>query len=78
MSSWTGTDFSREVVCNKTPVLAVLGGKDPGTSVERTHETVATWYGSVAVKVLVDAGHYPMYEVPEQFVELVSEHLATF
>ncbi|MHC2297939.1 alpha/beta fold hydrolase [Rhizobium mongolense] len=78
MSSWTGTDFSREVVGNKTPVLAVLGGKDPGTSVERTHETVGTWYGTVAVKVLVDAGHYPMYEVPEQFVELVSEHLARF
>jgi pimeloyl-ACP methyl ester carboxylesterase len=32
----------------------------------------------VAVKVLAYAGHYPMYEVPEQFVELVSEHLARF
>ncbi|WEA26909.1 alpha/beta fold hydrolase [Rhizobium binxianense] len=78
MSSWTGTDFSREVVGNKTPVLAVLGGKDPGTSIEGTNETVGTWYGSVAAKVLVDAGHYPMYEAADQFVELVSEHLARF
>lgn len=78
MASWTGTDFSSDVVGNKTPVLAIIGGKDPGGSVDRTKETVGKWFESVAVEVLADAGHYPMYEAPQQFVEIVSNHLAQF
>ncbi|ANL51029.1 alpha/beta hydrolase family protein (plasmid) [Rhizobium phaseoli] len=77
MSSWTGTDFSGEVVGNTTPVLAILGKNDPGSSIEKTMDTVGTWYRVVEVEVLADAGHYPMYEAPAAFVVLVQRHLSS-
>lgn len=78
MSSWTGTDFSSEVVGNQTPVFVILGANDPGSSVEKTLDTVGSWYANVEVKVLSDAGHYPMYEAPEEFVSMVSSRLSDF
>ncbi|RUM20484.1 alpha/beta hydrolase [Rhizobium vallis] len=78
MASWTGTDFSSEVLGNNTPVFVVIGANDPGSSREKTQQTVGTWYENVEVEVLTDAGHYPMYETPDAFVKLVSRHLSKF
>ncbi|WP_088703294.1 alpha/beta hydrolase [Rhizobium sp. R693] len=78
MASWTGTDFSSEVQGNKTPLFVVLGANDPGSSIEKTRETVGAWYKNVEVEVLEGAGHYPMYEEPEAFVKLVGKHLSRY
>ena len=72
MASWTGTDLSKRVEGTNTPMLALLGELDPGASADRTKASVGSWFSKLDIVPLPETGHYPMYERPREFVDLVT------
>lgn len=72
MASWTGTDLSKRVEGTNKPMLALLGELDPGASADRIKTSVGSWFSKLDIVPLPETGHYPMYERPREFVDLVT------
>jgi len=76
LPSWSAEDLHERVAGSDVPALAVVGGHDPGLGVEEMRETWLRWFKRGEVKVLADAGHYAMDEVPLALTSIVESFLA--
>lgn len=74
--SWSGTDFSGQVMGLPTPVLVVVGEHDPGMSAAVMADTWLAWYPNARMEIMTNAGHYPMAETPIALVTVVERFLA--
>ena len=64
--AWSGTDFSEEIKAARValPLLALVGEHDPRFDAALMRRTYLAWYLQARLKVLGNAGHYPMNETP--------------
>lgn len=64
MRMFTGTDFAAAAKGNKTPILVLPGECDGALTVDVMQQTFMKWYPNATLKVIGNAGHYPMQETP--------------
>jgi pimeloyl-ACP methyl ester carboxylesterase len=57
-------DFADEARGRLTPVLAVVGDRDPGLDEALMRETFLHWHPNSELQVIPNCGHYPMQECP--------------
>ena len=64
--AWSETDFSEEIKAARValPILALVGEHDPRFDAALMRRTYLAWYPQARLKVLGNAGHYPMNETP--------------
>lgn len=71
LEAWSKTDFTEDVVGNKTPVCVCIGEFDPAFTKNAMEQTYLTWLPNSELKVMSNAGHYPMLETPVQMVTVM-------
>ena len=76
LPSWSAEDLHEQVAGSEVPALAVVGGHDPELGHETMQETWMRWFKRGEVKVLADAGHYPMDEAPLALTSIIESFLA--
>ncbi|HKN55614.1 MAG TPA: alpha/beta hydrolase [Amycolatopsis sp.] len=76
LPSWADADFHDDVAGNPAPALFLAGEHDPGLSADFLRTTVASWFPASELKILANAGHYPMDETPLALLALVESFLA--
>lgn len=76
LSSWTDHDASSRIAGITTPVHVVVGEHDPAYPTQRVRNTWGRFYPHCGLRVIADAGHYPMHENPAALVEVMEEFLA--
>jgi pimeloyl-ACP methyl ester carboxylesterase len=54
-----------------TPILVVVGERDPGNTVAAAKETTLNWYKHATLEVLTAVGHFPMIEAPATVMSLI-------
>ncbi|PSB23789.1 alpha/beta fold hydrolase [Stenomitos frigidus] len=65
---WSTEDFAAEVDGCEVPFLAITGEHDAGVPTALVKDTILQWFKKAELHVMSNAGHYPMQEVPIQFV----------
>lgn len=71
----TGTQFVEDVRGLETPILVLVGDKDPGLDADAMQDTFLAWYPNARVVTLANSGHYPMQECPLSWVRQVEDFL---
>lgn len=64
LASWVSTDFSADVSGFNHPVQVLVGVHDPALTEALTRATWMETYPHAHIEILLNAGHYPMYEIP--------------
>ncbi len=62
--SWSTSDFAAEARGLLAPILVLAGEHDAGVTVEAIRATYLADYPNAELRVLPNAGHYPMQETP--------------
>lgn len=75
LTAWAQTNFVERIQGKTTPVLVIAGNHDPALGEEACKTGVMQYYPNAELKVLANAGHYPMNEVPAEFAGLVEDFL---
>lgn len=75
LTMFTGTNFADRVMGNGTPVLVVLGAKDPSFGHELIKQTFMKWFDNCEVVTVENSGHYPMQETPVVLATLIQNFL---
>jgi pimeloyl-ACP methyl ester carboxylesterase len=75
MDSWTSLDFADEARGSRVPVLAIVGGRDPGATRAAAINNLLPLYPVLELQEIADAGHYPMQEEPAVLAELVAVYI---
>lgn len=69
------TNFVDEVKGNATPLLVLVGDKDPGIDEAAMKKTFLAWHANAEVQTITNCGHYPMQECPPYFATLIESFL---
>jgi pimeloyl-ACP methyl ester carboxylesterase len=75
LRAFTATDFSDECAAYAGPLLVLIGEHDQGVSDEFVRATFPKLYPQALLKVLPNAGHYPMVETPAHLVAMIEGFL---
>lgn len=76
LAAWTKTNFVDEIKGNKTPMLVCIGEFDPAFTTEVMEQTYLSWLPESNLKVISNAGHYPMQEAPVQMATAMQEFIS--
>ena len=76
LTAWAKTDFLSEVQGTDTPVLVIPGEHDPALGAATMAQTWLTHYPNIAMEVMSNAGHYPMFETPVALITAIEAFLA--
>lgn len=71
------TDIHEEVRKLDTPVLVLIGERDPNCTEGVARATTLRWYRHAMLEVLRGAGHYPTFETPAATLSAI-EHFVAF
>lgn len=75
-NSWAKSGFAAEARGLTTPILALAGEHDAGVTVDTVRATYLADYPNAELRVLPNAGHYPMQETPISYAAEVLRFLA--
>lgn len=75
LQAFTTTDFSEDIKGNTTPLLVLAGEHDAALTEQVMQRTFMAWYPRARLKLLSNAGHYPMQEVPVHLVSVIEAFL---
>ncbi|WP_285686452.1 alpha/beta hydrolase [Actinoplanes sp. NBRC 103695] len=75
LPAWARTDISAEITGSGIPALAIVGAHDPALGEQVMTGTWLKHYPNGRVEVLLDAGHYGMYESPVRLARLLDDFL---
>ena len=74
---FNASDFSAEVRGLRTPFLVLLGEFDHESLREANlRKTFGAWYPNAEFKTCLNAGHYPMQEMPAYYVAAIEAFMA--
>jgi 3-oxoadipate enol-lactonase len=74
---FNATDFSADVQGVRTPFLVLLGEFDHESLRETNlRKTFGAWYPNAEFKTCLNAGHYPMQEMPAYYVAAIEAFMA--
>lgn len=76
LPSWGKTDFFAEVPEVAVPLRIIAGARDAALGPQTCEATWLQLFPGAELNVVEDAGHYPMYESPEQFMTHLNRTLA--
>jgi pimeloyl-ACP methyl ester carboxylesterase len=74
LPAWADTDFSSDIVGDHQ-LKVLIGGHDPTFNQSLMERTYLRRYRQATLKVLEDAGHYPMNETPLALVAAMESFL---
>lgn len=77
LPSWGKTDFADEVPEVTVPLRVIAGARDAALGPQTCEATWLQLFPGAELNVIDDAGHYPMYESPEQFMTDLNRTLDT-
>ena len=75
MLAWTETDFSKDVMGNKTPVLVLVGEFDQAITADAMTHTLLEWYPHATFDIIQNSGHFPMAETPVRLAALMEGYM---
>jgi pimeloyl-ACP methyl ester carboxylesterase len=75
LPAWARTDISARIAGSPIPALAIVGAHDPALGEQVMTGTWLEHYPNGRVEVLLDAGHYGMYESPVRLARLLDDFL---
>lgn len=64
LTAWAKTDFSSSVQGNRVPLKIIIGRHDASITQDVIEATFVKLYPNCEVKIIEDAGHYPIDETP--------------
>jgi pimeloyl-ACP methyl ester carboxylesterase len=65
LTAWAHADFSASAgIRGDVPVKVIVGETDPALSAEVMTQTWLKYFPAAELEVMVNAGHYPMFETP--------------
>ncbi len=76
LDSFRTTDFSARVTGADVSTLVIVGEHDPAVTADAMNETWMKHYPKSELKVIGNAGHYPMAETPIALVTMLENFLA--
>lgn len=76
LPSWAGADFLDNVSGFHHPVLVLVGVHDPEVSETLVRSTWMEAYPHAHIEILLNAGHYPMHEIPIMLATEIEGFLA--
>lgn len=77
LDMFNGTDFSGEARGLDVPLLVLLGEFDhEGLLEPAMRQTFGAWYPRAEFKTCLNAGHYPMQEMPPYYVAAIETFMA--
>lgn len=71
----TTADFVDEVRGLQTPMLVLVGDRDPGLDAAAMQHSFLAWHPHAQLQVIDGCGHYPMQECPLRFATLIEGFL---
>nr|WP_278116113.1 alpha/beta hydrolase [Mesorhizobium sp. WSM4875]WIE94640.1 alpha/beta hydrolase [Mesorhizobium sp. WSM4875] len=71
MASWAGLGFERELKPAKVPVRVLLGELDPGANPPAIKDFLGRTFSDLQVSTLAKSGHYPMWEMPVECMQML-------
>lgn len=71
----TGADFVEQVRGLETPMLVLVGDRDPGLDAAAMQSTFLAWHPNAQLQVIDGCGHYPMQECPPRFATILEGFL---
>ena len=74
--AWAKADFVAELQSPPVPLLALVGELDPALGEAMARETYLKTYPNAQLEVLVNSGHYPMFETPLAMAASVERFLS--
>ncbi|TWE09964.1 alpha/beta fold hydrolase [Rudaeicoccus suwonensis] len=75
LPSWGKTDFHDEVPRVEVPLRIIAGARDPALGPQTCEATWLQMYPGAVMNVIDDAGHYAMYEAPDEFMTHLNDAL---
>jgi pimeloyl-ACP methyl ester carboxylesterase len=75
LEAWAKTDFSAQVQGNQIPVKVVVGEHDPALGAAVMKQTFLQQYPNATLEVLLNAGHYSMFETPIALLTVIESFL---
>lgn len=73
---WTKTNFAHEAAGVKTPFLVVIGEYDLEPFLEaKMRETFLAWHPNAQLRIIRNAGHCPMQEIPIYLQTIMEEFM---
>lgn len=72
---FTTTHFLEDVRGLATPMLVIIGDKDPGLGEEAMKATYLAWHPGAQLVIMPHCGHYPMQERPPYYAQCVEGFL---
>lgn len=76
LPSWGKTDFHEEVPAVGVPLRLIAGARDAALGPDTCRASWLQLFPGAQLAVIDDAGHYPMYESPDAFMEHLDSALA--
>ncbi len=71
LNAWVKEDFAEEAKGLETPILVCIGEHDGAFTKEAMQETYLAWMPNAQLKIIANAGHYPMQEAPVNLVTVI-------
>ena len=68
------TNFVSDIMGLATPILVLVGDKDPGIDEAAMNETFLAWHPNAEVLTIANCGHYPMQECPPYFATVIESY----
>jgi pimeloyl-ACP methyl ester carboxylesterase len=75
LEAWSSPDFLDEVKGNPTPMLAVVGERDPALGEATVRAGWVDNFPNCTLEVLPNAGHYAMFETPISLATTIERFL---
>jgi pimeloyl-ACP methyl ester carboxylesterase len=75
LQSHANDGFHEDIVGATTPMLVVIGERDPAITADGVRATWQEFFENVTVETLPGAAHYPMDEAPVRLVTVLEEFL---
>ncbi|WP_446665010.1 alpha/beta fold hydrolase [Flexivirga sp. B27] len=72
---WARTDFHQDVPAVEVPLHLIVGARDGALGPQVCEGSWLQLYPNAQMAVIDDAGHYPMYESPDAFMEHLGDAL---
>jgi len=77
LQSWAKDDFSATLKPDHgTEVKVIVGATDPALSAEVMEQTWLVFFPHAELEVMLNAGHYPMFETPVALATSIEEFLS--
>ena len=75
LDAWAKENFADDVMGLETPTLICLGEHDLAFSKETMEATYLKWLPNSELKIIANAGHYPMQEAPINLATVMEDFI---